>query len=258
MEWYEEKYGQNSLKDIKPLSAGILELLGHNKLEIFKKTSLYINHFSAEYVVLNTNESELILHRQHNRTCVKMIYNVFEYDGCLDYLPIYFTTVEIVFAEFINKYLCCVFRYAGKDSRIDIDYRYFKDHPLDMFVKLHATDYTITGDYIYWLIQGNEPRWMACFNPYPTSIITSDSIIYLSLMDISPCDGLIIPPQILFVEYSCESSDIDADNFIAAEFVNNLHVSWTNYGETRSLVVADAFYNYTFNGNLVKSARNKK
>lgn len=268
MEWDESVDGPNILKDIRPLSRDILLLLKDDELNIFKKTSLYINHFSAEYVVFTTSESKLTLRSENTpNKYVDIYYNIFEYNGELDYFFKYKDNLNLIFIKFITKYLQC--KYKTFCDEVDFDFRYYKDHPGDIIIDVRYQYGDRIGDYIYWLIQGNEPRWMLTANyEDPTKLIPS-SIIYLTLGHLcqdedengnraEECYQLTIPPQILFLEYNCQLTNINKNNFIAIEYVPNL---WTNEEYdivNNSALVLSAFYNYTFNKQSTKSARNNQ
>lgn len=248
----------NILHNYSPLTCNVFMQLKNYELLMFKKTSLYRHHFSAKNVILNTDKSELKLFCQSVNSCVMVNYHKFNYNGCLDYTTNYNNNRSSIFAEFIIDYLQCKHS-EYYDEPESIDYRYYKDHPIDMFIYVWFNDGNKIGDYVYWLIQDNEPRWMFILNNRLNTDTIPDYIKYLNIghqcHTNEECHQLIIPSQILFLDYNCRLNNINKNNFIAVKCLP----SWMNgYKDeiTNSDKVMDAFYNYTFNNRLVKSAKN--
>lgn len=237
------------MQDLSINSSEILQALTPDELELFRKTNLYKYHFSSELVLFKCNKSEIYQEYGDEIEAYYLYYNVFAYDGTLKLSSTYRENDWIkILAELVTNFIAC--RQCDPEP-VPVDIRYYKNHPYDQFILVFSGEYELM-DYQCWLLQGNKPRYMWCFNTGEELLINPEIIYLVIACDCEiTCNQMKIPKQILFLA-SNYILHINPDDFIACELLDRIQ----EYNINTSEIVHQAFYYYTFKRQGVKSARN--
>lgn len=227
------------MQDLSINSADILAQLNDEQLELFRKTALYRHHFNSELMVWHCDKSEITVEKGETDCIYIISYNILRYVGKLILKLVtsdtkLSTLLEYLVKSYIGSTLLC-----GEREISDI--RYYKFQSDEFFITVYWDNNIIIRDYKYWLMQGNKPRVLSFDSNY-TDLANNKDIIYLKIQCQygNLCERITIPDNILFLTHNCDV-DHDSTNFIA-------------YGD--GAMVQQAFYDYTFKRQSVKSSRN--
>jgi hypothetical protein len=218
-------------------SADVLNLLSPERLEMFRKTDLF-KHFEAELVISKLDKSEIYIEFGDNFHGDYFYFNVFKYNGVMR-LGCVFEPIEESYAHVIDNYLTC----KGDDLvDFDRDIRYYKDHPYDtqIYVKTEQNWSIIYGDYQYWLMLGNKPRYMYYECDMATTEIP-DEIIFLDLEHGHGDIRISTPKQVLFLI----SRHIDYPDQLIAYYKTDIAED-SKVEEKEKSLIWEAFHDYNF------------
>lgn len=235
------------------LVSKIFELLSEETISAFKETSLFRHHFNSELVLMMCDKSCIDFSIYQNTW---FYYDIYRYESSIYYSLMISNdrSPEDILGCLIESYLRGTDFSHGSNTVVKVDIRYFKDHPRDLMVKSeYQSGHYELKDYVYWLLQGNKPRYMIVY--YDTIAIPDYVIcVFVSCNDCAnlqtPSCNFIIPDNVLFLITKCPINT-DTDRFIAyrevGDFGDHLFRDKRDY-------VLDEFKKFVY-VNFIKSAR---